>query len=138
MRITGAGGCFESRKYPLSVLALEDSWSFLKDIATRLEPMKVVSIDENEHIIKGSDGKKNLYTLFTRVRENDEIEVCMDVAPSTIRVYGFSNNAKPVNKFFEELEVFLDFCRNGKYCSSCGRKIPKDSRFCPECGGQQP
>ena len=72
------------------------------------------------------------------MRENNELEIGIDVAPSTIRVYGFSNNAKPVDTFFEEIENFIYFCRTGKYCSDCGKKIPKEVKFCPECGAQQP
>lgn len=138
MRIVGAGGCFESRKYSLEDISLEKAWIFIKELTLRIEPMKITSVDESTNIIKGTDSKKNLYTVFTRLRENNELEIGMDVAPSTIRVYGFSNNAKPVDAFFEEIENFIYFCRTGKYCSDCGKKIPKEVKFCPECGALQP
>ena len=139
MRMLGAGGCFESRKYPKELLEIEKTWIYIKEIAYKIDPMKVDTIDDNAHIMKGSDKKTNLYTIFVRQDEHNdaEIEIGMDVAPSTIRVYGFSIITKPVDRFFEEIEAYVATVKANTKCSACGKFIPAQVRFCPECGAPQ-
>ena len=132
MRVVGAGSCFESRKYDV-----DDSkaWDFVCQIVTELE-IKISQLDYANYVIKGQDQKENNYTIGIKPIA-EQVEVLIDVAGKKARLFGFNNNVKSVEIFFNRFEKLLEIYEQGKICPNCQANIAKAVKFCPECGAPQ-
>ena len=132
MRVVGAGSCFESRKYDV---ADSKAWDFVCQIVTELE-IKISQLDYANYVIKGQDQKENNYTIGIKPIA-EQVEVLIDVAGKKARLFGFNNNVKSVEIFFNRFEKLLEIYEQGKFCPNCQANIAKAVKFCPECGAPQ-
>ena len=132
MRVVGAGSCFESRKYHV---ADSKAWDFVCQIVTELE-IKISQLDYANYVIKGQDQKENNYTIGIKPIA-EQVEVLIDVAGKKARLFGFNNNVKSVEIFFNRFEKLLEIYEQGKICPNCQANIAKAVKFCPECGAPQ-
>lgn len=132
MRVVGAGSCFESRKYELPD---SKAWDFICQIMTELK-VKIASLDCENYIIKGEDPKDNSYTVGIK-KVAEQVEVLIDVAGKKTRLFGFNNNSKNVDVFFEKFDKLVEIYEQGKICPQCKANIAKAVKFCPECGAEQ-